>query len=228
MRGMKSPLLSGGSLLSDIPSHFNLGRARTLRIKGFAQESGREKEMWSTGLMSTIARVLLSRAIWSKSPSVIRLELFVDILGECVSVKTATHEGPFNLQCKYLSISRREEEEQGLRRRDNGGVFQSFSFCCCCLRAGRGSSSSPVFLNCEARRLVRVLPTFHPKQRSHQIQLPSDTGFHTGKFSHCLQHSNSFSRGGKKSPTFFFPAPYANHFCPCPSDSTLNGTQQPR
>lgn len=101
----------------------------------------------------------------------------MDILGECVSVKTATHEGPFNLQCKYLSISVESEEgEEGLRTRDNRGVFQSFSFCCCCLRAGRGSSSSPVFLNCEARRLVRVLPTFHPKQRNHQIQLPSDTG----------------------------------------------------
>lgn len=48
--------------------------------------------------------------IWSKSPSVIRLELFVDILGERVSVKTATREGPFNLQCKYLSISVAREE----------------------------------------------------------------------------------------------------------------------
>lgn len=158
----------------------------------------------------------------------------MDILGECISVKTATREGPFNLQCKYLSISKREEEEeQGLRRRDNRGVFQSFSFCCCCLRAGRGSSSSPVFLNCEARRLVRVLPTFHPKQRSHQIQLPSDTGFHTGKFSHCLQHSNSSwyimrGGGGMKSPAFFSSTPYANHFCPRLSDGTLNGTEKPR
>lgn len=128
----------------------------------------------------------------------------MDILGECVSVKTATREGPFNLQCKYLSISvEREAGEQGLRRRDNGGVFQSLSFCCCCLRAGRDSSSSPVFLNCEARRLVRVLPTFHPKQRSHQIQLPSDTGFHTGKFSHCLPRSSPswyISGEGIKSP----------------------------
>lgn len=116
----------------------------------------------------------------------------MDILGERVSVKTATREGPFNLQCKYLSISvERGEGEQGPKRRDNRGVFQAFSFCCCCLRAGRGSSSSPVFLNCEARRLVRVLPTFHPKQRSHQIQLPSDTGFHTGKFNHCLHRSGS-------------------------------------
>ncbi len=127
----------------------------------------------------------------------------MDILGGCVSVKTATREGPFNLQCKYLSISvEREEGEQGLRRRDNRGVFQSLSFCCCCLRAGRDSSSSPVFLNCEARRLVRVLPTFHPKQRSHQIQLPSDTGFHTGKFSHCLPQPSSSQyilREGMKS-----------------------------
>ena len=128
----------------------------------------------------------------------------MDILGERVGVKTATREGPFNLQCKYLSISvEREEGEQGPRRRDNRGAFQSFSFCCCCLRAGRGSSSSPVFLNCEARRLVRVLPTFHPKQRSHQIQLPSDTRFHTGKFSRCLRHSSSswyILREGMKSP----------------------------
>lgn len=29
----------------------------------------------------------------------------MDILGERVSVKTATREGHFNLQCKYLSIS---------------------------------------------------------------------------------------------------------------------------
>lgn len=119
--------------------------------------------------------------------------------------------------------------EQGLRRRDNRRVFQAFSFCCCCLRAGRGLSSSPVFVNCEARRLVRVLPTFHPKQRSHQIQLPSDTGFHTGKFSHCLHHSSSLWYilwEGMKSPDFAC-APHANHFCPCPSDSTLNGKKQP-
>lgn len=101
----------------------------------------------------------------------------MDVLGEHVGVKTAAREGPFNLQCKYLSISaEREEGPRGRSGGDNGGVFQSFSFCCCCLRAGRGLSSSPLFLNCEARRLVRVLPTFHPKQRSHQILLPSDTG----------------------------------------------------
>lgn len=154
----------------------------------------------------------------------------MDILGERVSVKTATREGPFNLQCKYLSISvERGEGESGLRRRDNRGVFQSFSFCCCCLRAGRGSSSSPVFLNCEARRLVRVLPTFHPKQRSHQIQLPSDTGFHTGKFSHCLQTLQLLVVHFKKrNEISCLVHPNANHFCPCPSDSTLNGTEQPR
>lgn len=56
----KRQLLSGGSPLSDIPSHFNLGEARTLNIKGFAQESEQEKEMWNIGLTSTIARVLLS------------------------------------------------------------------------------------------------------------------------------------------------------------------------
>lgn len=34
-----------GSLLSDIPSHFNLGEVRTLNIKGFAQESeARERD----------------------------------------------------------------------------------------------------------------------------------------------------------------------------------------
>lgn len=109
--------------------------------------------------------------------------------------------------------------EQGLRRRNNGGVFQAFSFCCCCLRAGRGSSSSPVFVNCEARRLVRVLPTFHPKQRSHQIQLPSDTGFHTSKFSHCRHRSRFILREGRRRP--------AQRFCPRPSDSSLNGKKQP-
>lgn len=36
----------------------------------------------------------------------------MDILRECVSVKTATREGPFNLQCKYLSINGPEEEEE--------------------------------------------------------------------------------------------------------------------
>lgn len=51
-------------LLSDIPSHFNLGKARTLNIKGFAQESEREKEMWNTGPTSTIARVLLSTVLF--------------------------------------------------------------------------------------------------------------------------------------------------------------------
>ncbi len=64
IRGIKRPLLSGGSLLSDIPSHFNLGKARTLNIKGFAQESEREKEMWNTGPTSTIARVLLSTVLF--------------------------------------------------------------------------------------------------------------------------------------------------------------------
>lgn len=105
----------------------------------------------------------------------------MDILAEHIGVKTAMCEGPFNLQCKYLSISVPGEAKEGpgLAGEDNRGVFESLSFCCCCLRARRGSSSSPVFLNCEARRLVRVLPTFHPKQRRHQIQLPSDTGFHT-------------------------------------------------
>lgn len=48
-QGMKRKLLSGGSPLSDIPSHFNLGKARTASIKGFAQESQREKETWNTG-----------------------------------------------------------------------------------------------------------------------------------------------------------------------------------
>lgn len=51
-------------LLSDIPSHFNLGKARTPNIKGFAQESEREKETWNTGPTSTIARVLLSTALF--------------------------------------------------------------------------------------------------------------------------------------------------------------------
>lgn len=68
--------------------------------------------------------------------------------------------------------------------------FKLFSFCCC-LREGRGSSSSPVFLNCEARRLVRVLPTFHPEQRNHQVQLLGDTRFHTNKFSLCLLYTSS-------------------------------------
>lgn len=62
----------------------------------------------------------------------------MDILGECVSVKTATREGPFNLQCKYLSISmEREEGEWGLRRRDNRGVFQSFSFLLLLFESGK-------------------------------------------------------------------------------------------
>ncbi len=53
-----------GSLLSDIPSHFNLGKERTLNIKGFAQERELEKETWNTGLPSTIARVLLSMVLF--------------------------------------------------------------------------------------------------------------------------------------------------------------------
>lgn len=61
---IKRPLLLGGSLLSDIPSHFNLGKARTLNIKGFAQESEREKEMWNSGPTSTIARPLLSTELF--------------------------------------------------------------------------------------------------------------------------------------------------------------------
>lgn len=47
----------------------------------------------------------------------------MDILGECVGVKTATREGPFNLQCKYLSISgERGSEERGWRGGGGGGA----------------------------------------------------------------------------------------------------------
>lgn len=64
IQGLKKLLLSGGSLLSDIPSHFNLGKARTLNIKGFTQESEREEEMGNTGPTSTIAEVLLSTVLF--------------------------------------------------------------------------------------------------------------------------------------------------------------------
>lgn len=37
----------------------------------------------------------------------------MDILGELVSVKPAVHEGPFNLQCKYLSIIVERDEGGG-------------------------------------------------------------------------------------------------------------------
>jgi len=57
IRGIKRPL-------SDTPSHFNLGKAGTLNIKGLAQEREREKETWNTGPMSTIARVLLSTVLF--------------------------------------------------------------------------------------------------------------------------------------------------------------------
>lgn len=48
----------------------------------------------------------------------------MDILGERVGVKTATREGPFNLQCKYLSISgeRGSEEEGGVGMEGWGGT----------------------------------------------------------------------------------------------------------
>lgn len=59
----------------------------------------------------------------------------MDILGERIGVKTATREGPFNLQCKYLSISgeRGSEEGGGVGMEGqwgghNSGVFQSSSF----------------------------------------------------------------------------------------------------
>lgn len=64
IQGLKKLLLSGGSPLSDIPSHFNLGKARTLNIKGFTQESEGEKEMGNTGPTSTIAEVLLSTVLF--------------------------------------------------------------------------------------------------------------------------------------------------------------------
>lgn len=65
IQGLKKLLLSGGSLLSDIPSsHFNLGKARTLDIKGFTQESEGEKEMCNTGPTSTMADVLLSTVLF--------------------------------------------------------------------------------------------------------------------------------------------------------------------
>lgn len=100
--------------------------------------------------------------------------------------------GTFNLQCKCLSISTGRDQRWEVCVSGvlgwwwvggGGATQQSFNpspffvrgGCCCYWRAGRGWSGSPLFLNCEARRLVRVLPTFHPKQRSHQIQLPSDT-----------------------------------------------------
>lgn len=53
----------------------------------------------------------------------------MDILGECVRVKTATREGPFNLQCKYLSISvERREGEQGPRNSTMEESFNPFLF----------------------------------------------------------------------------------------------------
>lgn len=49
----------------------------------------------------------------------------MDILGECVSVKTATREGPFNLQCKYLSIS--VERGEGGAGTEGGTIEESFN-----------------------------------------------------------------------------------------------------
>lgn len=45
----------------------------------------------------------------------------MDILGELVSVKPAVHEGPFNLQCKYLSII--VERDEGGGAGGGGGDF---------------------------------------------------------------------------------------------------------
>lgn len=49
----------------------------------------------------------------------------MDILGECVNVKTATREGPFNLQCKYLSIS--VERGEGGAGTEGGTIEESFN-----------------------------------------------------------------------------------------------------
>lgn len=92
--------------------------------------------------------------VWARSPSVIRLEPFVDRPSAALKQQRKAF---FNLQCKYLRLG---------RRGDNGAVFQTLVFVLLLLESGK---SFPLFFNCEARRLVRVLPTFHPRQRSHQI-----------------------------------------------------------
>lgn len=153
----------------------------------------------------------------------------MDILREHASVKPATHEGLFNLQCKYLSIIVERVERGGGRygpgKRDNREVSQAFSFCCCCLRGGRGSSSSLVFLNCEARRLVRVLPT--PNKGTIRSSCLVTEGFTPSNSATPTPRGIRPERNCKKSPATAC-APHTNNFYPCPSDGTANGTEQPR